>query len=289
LDIDDVESVEGKGLVKEQTLLRSVDTPILTTFLQSTIFMPTKKGLSRGIDNYREIEIKKSSYETIKVSGPYLDMNKDFPIWATVLKEVDRTGSYRVSIPENELLSRIGYSVNNINAKNKAEVEKKIENMMKVHVKIVLKDMPDDPDCTYFISVIPTGKWDRHRKRFEFTINEDLFFAYKKIKWKALDLDYYMSLKTDYAKALFCFYESHSDKTIPFKREVLLARLGLDKYARKNNAYQKLKLAHENLKDIGYLKYVECSKNKNDGNYYYKVSKTPKRSRKDIMVKQDLI
>lgn len=275
------ENIENKGLVKEKTILRNVDSPILTTFLQAPIFVPAKKGISRGIDNYREITVKRNSKEIITITGPLLDMNKDFPIWATVLKEVDRTGSYKIVIPENELLTKIGYSSNNVNLKNKKVVESKIENMMKVSVKIVLNDDPDDPDCTYFINVFATGKWDRHRKTFNFTINEDLFYAYRRISWKALDLDYYQNIKTDYAKALFCFYESHSDKMIPFKRENLLVRLGLEKYSRKNNAYRKLKEAHEHLKDIGFLRSYSSEKS-SDGEYYYKVSKVSKRSRSSV-------
>jgi hypothetical protein len=267
------------GLVGEKTHLRKIDTPILTTFLQEAIFVPAKKGVSRGIDNFREIVINKSKSETITVTGPVLDMNKDFLIWATVLKEVDKQGSFKISLTENDFLHKIGYSVNNTNSNNKKKIEKRIENMMKVNVKIEIDNKEKNRDCTYFINIFSTGSWDRSSKKFTFSINEDLFNAYSKIKWKALDLDYYQKIKTDYAKALFCFYESHSDNLIPIKRDKLLIRLGLDKYSRKNNAYRKLKEAHELLKNIGFLKNYIVDSSCSDGNVYYKAFKTPKKDR----------
>jgi hypothetical protein len=266
------------GLVGDKTKLRKIDSPILTTFLQSPIFTPSQKGVSREFDNYRKIVINPSSKEEVTISGPVLDMNKDFAIWATVLKKIDETGQVKVSIPENELLLNIGYSKSNLNNTVKKAIENKIENMMKVTVKIVIDDKDKNRDCTYFINIFTTGKWDRIKKVFEFQINEDLFDAYTNMRWKALDLEYYHKIKTEYAKALFCFYESHSNKMIPFKREKLLERLGLENYSRKNNAYGKLKKAHEQLEEIGFLKNFKCEKN-TDNNYYYTVSKVEKEKR----------
>lgn len=269
-------SISNVSLFQEHTKLRKIDTPILTTFLQAPIFVPTRKGESRGFDTYRKIVFKQSSKEEITIKGPLLDMSKDFPIWANVLKEVELSNSCKISIPENELLSKIGYSKSNINLKNKQLVEQKIENMLNVNIKIVLSG---DEDCTLFFNIFSTAIWDRLAKEFKFTLNQDLFDAYSKIRWKALDLDYYKHIKTEYAKALFCFYESHSDNIIPIKREKLFSRLGLEGYSRNNNANRKLKEAHELLKEIGFLNSFEYYKNQNDGNYYYKVDKVQKAKR----------
>jgi hypothetical protein len=274
--LTEIYELNDTNLVKNNTKLRKVDTPILTTFLQAPIFVPTQKSASRGFDTYREIQIKQNYKEEVSITGPLLDMNKDFPIWATVLKQVELTNSCKVTIAENKLLENIGYSKSNINLKNKKVVEKKVENMMKVTIKIVLKD---DEDATMFFNVLSTGKWDRKKKIFEFTVNEDLFAAYEKIRWKALDLDYYKEIKTEYAKALFCFYESHADKIIPIKIDKLLLRLGLENYSRVNNARRKLKQAHDVLKDIGFLESYDCYKSDNDGVYYYKVEKVKKKNR----------
>lgn len=263
----------NKNLLKKNTKLRKIDTPILATFLQSPIFLPTQKGSSRGFDTYRELVIKQTSKEEITIIGPILDMNKDFSIWATVLKEVEVSNNYKVVMSENELLSKIGYSKSNLNNKNKKMIEKKIENMMKVTIKIVLSG---GEDSTLFFNIISTGKWDRIEKTFSFTINEDLFEAYSKMRWKALDLEYYHKIKTEYAKALFCFYESHADKIIPIKRDKLFQRLGLEGYSRANNANRKLKEAHEALVSFGFLDDYKQYKSSNDGHYYYEVSKVQK-------------
>jgi hypothetical protein len=262
--------------MNNKTQLRKVDTPILTTFLQSPIFIPTQKRASRGFDTYRELTIKQNAKEEICVTGPLLDMNKDFLIWAAVLKEVDLNNSSKITIPENKLLEYIGYSKSNINTRNKEIVEKKIENMMKVTIKIILKG---DEDATMFFNIISTGKWDRKNKRFDFSVNEELFDAYLKMRWKALDLDFYKEIKTEYARALFCFYESHSDKIIPIKLQKLMSRLGLEGYSRENNARRKLKEAHDILLNVGFLSSYKFYKSKGDGEYYYQVDKIKKKER----------
>jgi hypothetical protein len=258
--------------------LRKIDTPILTTFLQAPIFVPAKKGVSKGVDNFREIVVKRSKSETITITGPVLDMNKDFPIWATVLKEVELRETNKVTLHDGDLLKKIGYSANNINVSNKRRIEARIDSMMKVNVKIELKNPETDEDCTYFINVFSSAKWDRAKKIFVFTVNDDLFTAYTQIRWKAVDLDYYQRIKTDYAKALFCYYESHSDFIIPINRERLIERLGLGTYSRKNNANRKIKEAHDHLKEIGFLKDYDISI-KNEGDTFYHVSKVPKQER----------
>lgn len=268
--------MESSKITKKHMRLRKVDTPILATFLQSPIFIPTQKSASRGFETYRELAIKQNSKEEVYVTGPILDMNKDFLIWACVLKEVEITNSSRIKIPENKLLSSIGYSKTNINTRNKEIVEKKIENMMKVTIKIILKE---EEDATLLFNIFSTGKWDRKNKYFDFTLNEELFDAYSKMRWKALDIDYYKEIKTEYARALFCFYEGHADKIIPIRLDKLLSRLGMENYSRTNNARRKLKEAHSVLKDIGFLKSFEFIKNSNDGEYYYKVEKTKKKER----------
>lgn len=268
--------MDNTNLMNHKTKLRKVDTPILATFLQSPIFIPTQKSASRGFDTYRELTIKQSFKEEVYVTGPLLDMNKDFLIWAAVLKEVETNNTSKITIPENKLLECIGYSKSNINTRNKEVVEKKIENMMKVTIKIILKE---EEDATIFFNIISTGKWDRKNKRFDFSVNEDLFEAYSKMRWKALDLDFYKEIKTEYARALFCFYESHSDKIIPIKLSKLMSRLGLDSYSRVNNARRKLKEAHEILVNIGFLSSYKTYKNQNDGEYYYEVDKIKKKER----------
>lgn len=266
------------GLVK--TNLRKIDSPIIVTFLRNKVFVPVSKKIKRDMSSFKVYDTIQNNSETIQIKGPLLDMNKDFPIWATVLKEVDLQKSLSVSINENDFLAKIGYGNTNINKKNKLIVEEKISNMLAVQVKITR--ISDDYDDVTQINLFTEGVWDRKNKVFSFKINEKMCVYYEKFKWKAIDIEYYNKLKTEYAKALFLFYESHSDFIIPINRDVLLDRLGLFGYSRNNNANRKLTEAHDYLKSIGFLKDYDSYKD-SVGNKFFKVEKVPKKDRGFIL------
>lgn len=255
--------------------LRKKDSPIISLFLRSNIFAPLSKITDREYIASYKVDINQNKSEKVMIKCPLLDMTKDFPIWAVVLKTINEKKEFSITLDENDFLNQIGYSKGNINKKNKLIVEDKISKMMMLQLKIVRED--ENNDDTKFINIIKDSVWDRKSKTFTFEINPKIANYYDFFQWKAIDMEYYLSIKTEYAKALFLYYESHADFVIPIKRDILLDRLCLSNYSRKNNANRKLAEAHESLKTMGFL--MDYKENKKNGVVYYEINKVSKKER----------
>lgn len=270
-----------------KTKLRKVDVPILVSYMSAPIFVPVSKRVNRDEAVFRRIEIFSTKNMKIKAKVPLLDLSVDFPIWASALKELSESEKIdkknpKVRISENEFLKKLGISKNNINLKNKKNIDRRLELMMSAIITIEIYSDTEEFLEKSYINLFTTAKWSREDGYFEFTFNPDIYGAYSDFMWKSIDMDYYRSIKTEYAKALFLYYESHSDFIIPIERSTLINRLNISDYSRANNINQKLKEAHNLLSEIGFLKKFEIEKSKENKKVYYKVQKRKKKERKTI-------
>lgn len=262
-----------------KTKLRNIDIPILTSFLSAPIFVPVSKRTDRDSVVFKKFEIFSTKNVKIKAKVPLLDMTVDFPIFAVAIKELSKADGLTIKISENKFLKLLGISKSNINNKNKLNIDRRLESMLSSVITIeIYSDAGKFIEKSY-INLFSSARWSRDEGFFEFTFNSDIYKAYDNIRWKAIDIEYYQSIKTEYAKALFLFYESHSDKLIPIEKTKLVERLGLDNYSRANNITLKLNQAHENLKNIGFISDYKIIKDKNTKKTYYKVTKVKKKNR----------
>lgn len=259
--------------------LRKVDVPILTTFLSSPIFIPVSKKINREETPLKTINIYCTKNIKIKAKVPLLDMTIDFPIWATALKALSEQENLMVTIEEKKFLNLLGIGKSNLNTKSLNNIDRRLEAMLSAIITTeFLNDNGELLDKVY-INLFSKARWFREKGIFEFHFNPDIYNAYQKVKWKAIDMDYYKNIKTEHAKALFLFYESHSDYLIPIEKETLIKRLDLSDYSRGNNITLKINLAHDVLKEIGFIKDYEIVKDKSTGKVFYKVQKINKKNR----------
>ncbi len=262
-----------------KTKLRKVDVPILTTFLSSPIFIPVSKRVDRDKVPLKAISLYSTKNIKIKAKVPLLDLTIDFPIWATAIKEFSEQEDLIVKIDEKKFLSLLGIGKSNINTKNCKNIDRRLESMLTAIITIEFCDDDGGLIEKNYINLFSKARWSREESIFEFHFNPDIYQAYEKIKWKAVDIEYYKKIKTEHAKALFLFYESHSDILIPIEKSLLVERLNLDDYSRGNNITFKLNQAHDNLKEMGFIKDYEIIKNKGTGKTFYKVQKINKKNR----------
>tara|TARA_B100002019_G_C21213340_1_gene570570 strand:+ start:115 stop:933 length:819 start_codon:yes stop_codon:yes gene_type:complete len=267
----------SENIVK--TKLRNIDIPILTAFLSAPIFIPVSKKIDRESVVFKKFEIFSTKNIKIKAKVPLLDMTVDFPIFAVAIKELSKTPGTSVRIEENKFLKLLGINRNNINKKNKFNIDRRLESMISSVITIELFSDAGEFIEKSYINLFSSAKWSREDGYFEFKFNSDIYKAYDNIKWKAIDLEYYQSIRTEYAKALFLFYESHSDKLIPIEKEKLIERLDLGGYSRANNITAKINKAHQQLKEIGFLSDFKIVKDRVTKKTYYKVAKVKKKDR----------
>ena len=262
-----------------ETKIRKVDVPILTSFLTSPIFIPLSKKEDRDSQGKRNFEIYCTKNVKIIAKVPPLDMTVDFPIWAAAVKLLNEKENLAIEIEENKFLNLIGITKTNLNNKNKKQIDKRIERMLETMIKFEYYDSNQELLKKDYINLFSKASWLKQEGRFEFNFNPDIYDSYQQIKWKAIDLDYYKGIKTEYAKALFLFYESHSNDVIPIEKNKLIERLNLSHYSRPNNITVKINQAHENLKKIGFINDYKIIKDKATKKTYYKINKVKKKDR----------
>jgi hypothetical protein len=231
------------------------------SLVATPIFSPVERKMAKTKE-LSEFEISRTKHERIIFNGLKLDLKRDYSLFHLIMRKKQVTGKKSFEITEKEITKSLGIQNR---ASNKKDIDTRIKKMMTCFFEI--EKFNDDGETIHKIysNLINRVKWDVVDKIFHIEISDDLYNAEQLVDYEILNLDVFSSIKSQYSRALFLFYETFkfiNQGSVNLPMEKLGIRLG------KNNMEQKyinqeIKKANNELIERGYLKDAEYFKAQN--------------------------
>lgn len=240
--------------------------PINNLFLVAPLFSPCSRNLKEG-DKYREIQITDQFGYSVEIEGARLNMTIDFPIWSHIIRLVIEKETNKIVMNYVDFAKILGY--------NRKDLGKKLQDRIKSSLKRLHNQTIELEDADEFgddeiMGLLEGGTIKKRKKQVVILVNKKIIELYKNDRFKLIDLDFYNSLDNEMTKALYLYYENHGKVVYPLRLSDIRIRMNLVSKNEKEINRQ-IKLAHESLKEVGYLedfkytiknkeKYIEVKK-----------------------------
>lgn len=237
---------------------------ILSSLVATPIFLPVERKKTK-VKELSEFEILRTSREKVMFSGYRLDLQRDYPLFHLIMRKKQTTGKKEFIITESEIMKSL--KIQNRKS-NKIDIDSRIKKMMSCHFEIEKYDENGMTEFKIYSNLINRVQWDLKSKTFLIEISDDLFNSEQKVDYEIMNLETFQSIKSQYARSLFLFYETFkfiSSDSIKFPMEKLWKRLGNNNMEQKY-LNQEIKKANNELVNMKYLKDVEYYKAMNKSN-----------------------
>lgn len=255
--IINTENVKHDFLFKGEALIPS-------SLAATPIFSPVERKLSKTKE-LNSFELSRTKNEKISFNGFKLDLKRDYPLFHIIMRKKQVTGLRKFELTEYEVTNALGIQNR---SSNKKDIDDRIKKMMTCFFEIEKYDNDGSVVRKIYSSLINHVEWNMKDKVFEIELSESLYNAEQVVDYEVFNLDVFSSLKSQYARALFLFYETFkfiNQASVHFPMEKLGARLGKNNMDKKH-LYQEIKKANRELIDIDYLTEVEYFKSQNKEN-----------------------
>lgn len=256
-----MEAIANHNNIKHDYLFKS-EALIPSSLAATPIFSPVERKMTQTKEMF-DFELVRTKSERITFSGWKLDLQRDYPLFHTIMRQKQITGCKKFSISEYEIIKSLGIQ----NRKsNKADIDNRIKKMMSCFFQIEKFNKDGEITSKIYSNLINRVEWNIQNKEFLIEISEDLFNAEQTVDYEVLNLDVFSSIKSQYARALFLFYETFkfiNQESVNFSMEKLAFRLGKNNMSTKY-INQAIKKANIELVEKKYLKNVEYFQSKNN-------------------------
>ncbi len=255
-----MQKIKNHQNIKHESLFKS-EALIPSSLAATPIFSPVERRSSR-VKEISEFELVRTKNERITFSGFKLDLQRDYPLFHTIMRKKQITGSKTFVVTEKEMTTELGIQNR---ASNKEDVDARFKKMMTCFFQIEKYNNEGQLIKKIYSSLINRVDWDVQNKSFEVEISDELFNAEQTVDYEVLNLNIFSSIKSQYARALFLFYETFkfiNQESVDFSMDKLGIRLGKNNMEKKH-LNQEIKKANNELIEKKYLKNVEYFTAKN--------------------------
>jgi hypothetical protein len=148
---------------------------------------------------------------------------------------------------------------------NKKDIDQRIKKMMTCFFEIEKYDNDNNLIKKIYSNLINQVEWNIKEKTFQIELSENLYNAEQVVDYEVLNLEVFSSLKSQYTRALFLFYETFkfiNQSSVNFHMDKLGQRLGNNNMDKKH-LYQEIKKANIELIEKEYFSDVDYFKSKN--------------------------
>lgn len=252
--INNNENIKHDFLFKGEALIPS-------SLAATPIFSPVERKLSQTKEIY-SFELSRTKNEKISFNGFKLDLKRDYPLFHTIMRKKQITGLRKFELSEYEITNALGIQNRTT---NKKDIDNRIKKMMTCFFEIEKFDNDNKLIKKIYSNLINHVEWNITEKIFEIELSEGLYNAEQVVDYEVLNLDVFSSLKSQYARALFLFYETFkfiNQSSVNFPMNKLGQRLGKNNMDKKH-LHQEIKKANKELIEKEYLSDVSYFKSHN--------------------------
>lgn len=222
------------------------------------VFVP-KPGRTKGLSassidataDFSQLEIARAEgYDSIKISGPRLDMEIDFKVWVGVIYAFSKYGidTNTIELGYIEFAKMCGFSTDRLGRKLKNDIQ---ESLFRIRNKGILFTKKAT-NRTYFTGLLKSGDLNPENDKIILEADPNLWELYQFDHQVLLQLKIIKKLsQKETAQAVYTFIESLPSNPIPLSFSRLRERLMLKSEIKGQN--RAIKTAIEHLKKIGYL------------------------------------
>ena len=255
-----MEAINNNDNLKHDFLFKS-EALIPSSLAATPIFSPVERKMSQTKE-LQSFEISRTKNEKISFNGFKLDLKRDYPLFHTIMRKKQITGQRKFELTEYELTTALGIQNR---TSNKKDIDQRIKKMMTCFFEIEKFDRDNNPIRKIYSNLINQVDWNIKDKVFQIELSEGLYNAEQVVDYEVLNLDVFSSLKSQYARALFLFYETFkfiNQSSVNFPMEKLAERLGKNNMDKKH-LHQEIKKANKELIEKEYLSDVSYFKSQN--------------------------
>lgn len=201
-------------------------------------------------------------YSSVKIKGLALNLNTDFKVLSTLFQIRDDINENKVRISIIDFAEMMGNNRRAISNSTKKAIDESLDRLMSQTISFITKKNINDVKSIQKANLINNADIYFDEGYMDITFNEKIKEIYNNDKYvQYVNLETFMSIKGETAKALWLFYEANS-KFTSFKKENIEKRLLLKEKELKEINRQ-LKNSHEELINMGYLLKYEFEKGSN--------------------------
>ena len=252
---------------KKLKVTRHTESKQLSGLIFAPIFTPHKSGVSTfepdNLDKHRiQLELNRTKNEIVKYDGYPLDVYTDFPLFSVLISHGQMAEKTDFNVKEADLFKALKRKSRTT---TKDELELRLNKLKRCHVEIILNDRLGNRSRYITTSLLLEADWDREAKVVNVQMSKQLLGNnLPKTEFEMIDLRFYLSLKTEYEKALFLFLETMKHKDKPFIKvnfDTLCQRVA-PHVSNKQEQRRKVKQALKKLQEfclISSFKQIESS------------------------------
>ena len=256
-----MENIVNNKNIKHNYLFKG-EALIPSSLAATPIFSPVERKMSKTKEMF-DFELSRSKSERISFSGWKLDLQRDYPLFHIIMRKKQITGSKKFELTEYEIIKSLGIQ----NRKsNKKDIDDRIKKMMSCFFQIEKFNEEGEVSHKIYSNLINRVEWNVKAIIFQIEISDDLFNAEQTLDYEVLNLEIFSSIKSQYARALFLFYETFkfiNQESVNFSMNKLGYRLGKNNMQPKH-LNQEIKKANNELIEKKYIKNVEYFQSKNE-------------------------
>ncbi|WP_028765504.1 hypothetical protein [Shewanella colwelliana] len=244
-------SYSKNGFLKESI---NCNPNILLSMLEKEIYVVTSRG--QKIEEREDIVLtwdkihKKSSYiEQLEYTGKPLSVEKDFILISFLHEYAYSTQQQKILISDNELCK---LTFSKVSPANKEQIEDTLKALWRCTLSLSIIDSNDKELYTEGGAIIQYSKYLKSEGIYEIDVHplflSQNIFSYRRF----INMRYYNLLTSAFAKTLFLYYETCNFNN-DIRRNIKTLRKRVQSKLRIANVNQKIRHAHEQLKEVGYL------------------------------------
>jgi hypothetical protein len=255
-----MEKINNHTNIKHEFLFKG-EALIPSSLAATPIFSPVERKSCRTKE-LSEFELVRTKNERITFSGFKLDLQRDYPLFHTIMRHKQITGSKSFTLSEKEITTELGIQNR---SSNKKDIDERFKKMMTCFFQIEKYNNEGELTNKIYSNLINRVDWDIKNKLFNIEISDELYNAEQLVDYEVLNLTVFSGLKSQYARALFLFYETFkfiNQESVNFSIDKLGIRLGKNNMEKKH-LNQEIKKANNELVEKKYLKNVEYFTAKN--------------------------
>lgn len=258
IGIEFPDEITVKNLISINYLPKN-KSPINNMFLVAPLFSPCSKNLRSG-DKYREVKVEDQFGYSVEIKGMRLNMSIDFPIWSHIMRLVIENQSNKIQMSYLDFAKILGYNRKDFGKALKDRIK---ASLVRLRSQVIIIEELDDEDDDEIMGLLDNGTIQKKTQEVIVVVNKKVIDLYKSDRFKLIDLSFYNELDNEMTKALYLYYENHSNTVYPIKLSQIKNRMILITKNEKEINRQ-IKKAHENLVKAEYLSEFEYIKSNKD-------------------------
>lgn len=230
------------------------------------VFVPASrpgKGVKTTIDASSVLSglefAKREGYDNVKITGERLNMAVDFKVWVGIIQASSKYGlnTNTISLPFKEFASMCKFESKRFDKRLRESI---MNSLTRIRGKTITFSR-DNAKGASVTGLLKTGSFDVDKDIIELEADQRLWELYAAdytvlLRYKPINA----LMRKEAAQALYTYIESLPTNPVPISFSRIRSRLALLSPTKEQNRI--IRIALEQLKEIGYLVYSEQPKGK---------------------------